>query len=58
MTVVRIRHNMQWHKVIQSWWIITILHLYPVTPIFEKDNKLAKINQNIVADRNEIQFIF
>lgn len=29
-----------------------------LAPIIEKDNKLAKINQHIVADRSEIQFIF
>ena len=29
-----------------------------LAPIIEKDNKLAKINQRIVADRSEIQFIF
>lgn len=29
-----------------------------LAPIIEKDNTLAKINQRIVADGSEIQFIF
>ena len=34
-----------------------IISVY-LAPIIEKDNTLAKINQHIVADRSEIQFIF